>query len=618
MTIRQRIEPLLLKVEKPARYVGGELNQVIKTDAQMRFAFCFPDNYEVGMSHLGIKILYHAINARPEYACERVFAPWPDMEDLMRENNIPLFSLETHSPVGQFDIVGFTLQYEMSYTNVLNMLSLAGIPWRWSERGEDAPLVVAGGPCTCNPEPVADFFDLFMLGDGEESIVQLMDLYKESRERGEDKKTFLRRMAKLQGYYVPMFYQASEEFGAVTPLVDDVPAVIDRSMIEDLDAAVYPDKFIVPNTEIVFDRVVLEPARGCTKGCRFCQAGYIYRPVRERSVDRLLGLADSLLTSTGYEEISLSALSTGDYSCLHELTSQLVKRYRDDHVSVSLPSLRIDSVVKDALVDISRVRKSSLTFAPEAGTQRLRDVINKGVNEEDLARSVTDAFEAGYTNIKLYFMLGLPTETDEDLVGIAKLASKVRWLFYRIPFEERKGSLKLGASASTFVPKPHTAFQWVGQTPLDEIMRRQGVLRDAMKFVKGASFSWHEPYTSFLEAVFSRGDRHLGKVLARAVELGCRFDSWSEFFSFEKWMQAFADCGIDPKTYAEREIPVDAPLPWDHINYGVSKAFLKKEYEKALAAATTGDCRQGCLGCGITKLLKGGCPTCAQCSSSQK
>lgn len=609
--LSQKIERLLDQVSKPARYSGGELNTVVKDPGavQARFAFCFPDAYEVGMSHLGIKILYHAINQRPEYACERVFAPWPDMEALMRENDVPLFSLETRCPVREFDFVGFTLQYEMSYTNILNMLDLAGIPLLSADRTE-GPFVVAGGPCACNPETLADFIDVFMIGDGEEIITQLMDLYCDWRKSGEPREAFLLRCARTRGLYVPRFYAPSEQFGAVTPLRDDVPKVIDKCMIENLSDASFPDRFFVPFTETVFDRVMLEIARGCTRGCRFCQAGYIYRPVRERSVERLLEQTQSILRATGYEEVSLSSLSSGDYSQLTQLTHELVRRYRDDHVNITLPSLRIDSIVKDALLDVGAVRKSSLTFAPEAGTQRLRDVINKGVTQDDLIRSVGDAFEAGYTNVKLYFMIGLPTETDEDLLGIAQLAKAVRERYYQMPKEQRPAPPRVGASASTFVPKPHTAFQWEPQATLEQILEKQQFLRQAMR-IKGVDFNWHEPYTSFMEAAFSRGDRHLCKVLLRAWQRGCKFDGWSEFFHYDAWLAAFADCGIDPADYACRRIDVDAPLPWDHINHGVSKAFLRDEYEKALRGETTGDCRGGCKACGVQKLCKGVCPTCA-------
>ncbi len=509
--LSQKIERLLDQVSKPARYSGGELNTVVKDPGavQARFAFCFPDAYEVGMSHLGIKILYHAINQRPEYACERVFAPWPDMEALMRENDVPLFSLETRCPVREFDFVGFTLQYEMSYTNILNMLDLAGIPLLSADRTE-GPFVVAGGPCACNPETLADFIDVFMIGDGEEIITQLMDLYCDWRKSGEPREAFLLRCARTRGLYVPRFYAPSEQFGAVTPLRDDVPKVIDKCMIENLSDASFPDRFFVPFTETVFDRVMLEIARGCTRGCRFCQAGYIYRPVRERSVERLLEQTQSILRATGYEEVSLSSLSSGDYSQLTQLTHELVRRYRDDHVNITLPSLRIDSIVKDALLDVGAVRKSSLTFAPEAGTQRLRDVINKGVTQDDLIRSVGDAFEAGYTNVKLYFMIGLPTETDEDLLGIAQLAKAVRERDYQMPKEQRPAPPRVGASASTFVPKPHTAFQWEPQRRWNRSLKNSSFCAR-----RCASRAWTLTGTSRIPALWKRRFQEATVICAR-------------------------------------------------------------------------------------------------------
>lgn len=607
----EKIAPLLEKVQKPSRYTGGEYNQIVKDHSKMRakMAFCFPDSYDVGMSHLGIKILYHAVNAKDDLCCERVFAPWPDMEELMRENDIPLYSLETKTPIGEFDVIGFTLQYEMSYTNLVNMLDMGGVKLLSMDRAERDPIVVAGGPCSCNPEPIADIIDVFLLGDGEYSLAEFMEKAADWKESNKSREDFLLECAKTPGLYVPRFYKAAEGFGAVTPLRDDVPAVIDKTLVEDFENARFIETQLVPYSEIVFDRIMLEIARGCTRGCRFCQAGYIYRPVRERSVNTLFEQAKNLIEKTGYEEISLSSLSTGDYSCLPELAEKIITAYRKKHVNLSLPSLRIDSVVKDTLVDMGSVKKTGLTFAPEAGSQRLRDVINKGVSEMDLLRSVSDAFEAGYTNVKLYFMIGLPTENKEDLSGIADLAKKVRWRYMSMPKEMRSFPPKISVSASTFVPKPHTAFQWEPQDSLDMIMEKQEQLRQEIR-IKNVEFSWHEPYTSELEAVFSRGDRHLSKVLIRAHELGCKFDGWSEYFDYEKWQQAFSDCGLSIKEYAQRRLSYDDPLPWDHINYGVSKQYLISEHKKAMEGIVTPDCRGNCHACGVQKLCKGVCPTC--------
>ena len=607
----EKIAPLLEKVQKPSRYTGGEYNQIVKDHSKMRakMAFCFPDSYDVGMSHLGIKILYHAVNAKDDLCCERVFAPWPDMEELMRENDIPLYSLETKTPIGEFDVIGFTLQYEMSYTNLVNMLDMGGVKLLSMDRAERDPIVVAGGPCSCNPEPIADIIDVFLLGDGEYSLAEFMEKAADWKESNKSREDFLLECAKTPGLYVPRFYKAAEGFGAVAPLRDDVPAVIDKTLVEDFENARFIETQLVPYSEIVFDRIMLEIARGCTRGCRFCQAGYIYRPVRERSVNTLFEQAKNLIEKTGYEEISLSSLSTGDYSCLPELAEKIITAYRKKHVNLSLPSLRIDSVVKDTLVDMGSVKKTGLTFAPEAGSQRLRDVINKGVSEMDLLRSVSDAFEAGYTNVKLYFMIGLPTENKEDLSGIADLAKKVRWRYMSMPKEMRSFPPKISVSASTFVPKPHTAFQWEPQDSLDMIMEKQEQLRQEIR-IKNVEFSWHEPYTSELEAVFSRGDRHLSKVLIRAHELGCKFDGWSEYFDYEKWQQAFSDCGLSIKEYAQRRLSYDDPLPWDHINYGVSKQYLISEHKKAMEGIVTPDCRGNCHACGVQKLCKGVCPTC--------
>ena len=611
-----RIEPLLAGVSKPARYTGGEVNMVKKEldGIDVRFAFCFPDTYEVGMSHLGMKILYHILNKRENFYCERVFAPWTDMEAAMRQNGVPLFSLETFSPVGEFDIVGFTLQYEMSYTNVLNMMDLAGIPMTWQERdAAGAPFVVCGGPCAFNPEPLADFVDLFMVGDGEEQILELCEHYDAWKKRGGTREDFLLEMANLEGNYVPRFYESTYdetgEFAGVKRLRDDVPARIRKRCIPDLDSADYPDKIIVPFTEIVHDRVMLEVARGCTRGCRFCQAGMLYRPQRERSLDKLLELARKLLGSTGYEEMSLSSLSTGDYSHLPELARKLVEEHGCNKVAISLPSLRIDSVLGETLEQTQQIRKTGLTFAPEAGTQRLRDVINKGVTEQQLRESVHDAFEKGWSAVKLYTMIGLPTETDEDLEGIRGLAQAVLDEYFSVPKEVRQKGLRVGVSASSFVPKPFTPFQWEPQNTIEELERKQKLLREKLH-LRSVTFSWHEPHLSFLEAAFARGDRRLCGVLLAAWKRGCRFDGWTEEFKFDAWMAAFADCGLTCEQFAHKRYELDAPLPWDHIDAGVTKEFLQREWKKAMAAQTSPDCRIKCHGCGMKQFVKGVCKSC--------
>ena len=611
-----KIEPLLAGVSKPARYTGGEVNMVSKelSGIDVRFAFCFPDTYEVGMSHLGMKILYHVINKRENFYCERVFAPWTDMEKAMRENDVPLFSLETFSPVRDFDLVGFTLQYEMSYTNILNMLDLAGIPLTWKERDAvDAPFVVCGGPCAFNAEPLTDFVDLVMVGDGEEQIVELCEEYEKWKKQGGTREEFLVKMANLEGNYVPRFYEDTYDengnFAGLKRTRDDVPERIRKRLITDMDAADYPDKIIVPFTEIVHDRVMLEVARGCTRGCRFCQAGMLYRPQRERSMPRLLELARQLLGSTGYEEMSLSSLSTGDYSHLPELARALVEEHGCNRVAISLPSLRIDSVLGETLEQTQQIRKTGLTFAPEAGTQRLRNVINKGVTEEQLRSSVHDAFSKGWSGVKLYTMIGLPTETDEDLEGIPGLAKAVLDEYFAVPKEIRQKGLRVGVSASSFVPKPFTPFQWEPQNTIEELERKQKFLRDRLK-LRSVTFNWHEPNLSFLEAAFARGDRRLNKVLLAAFKRGCKFDGWTEEFKFDEWMNAFADAGLTCEMFAHKRYDLEDPLPWDHIDAGVTKEFLKREWLKALKEETSPDCRIKCHGCGMKQFAKGVCKSC--------
>ena len=603
----RKIEEMIEQVQKPARYIGGEMNTAVKAweDAEVHFAFCFPDTYEVAMSHLGMKILYAIINAQPWALCERVCMPWIDMKELMEQNGVPLFSLESRTPLNQFDLVGFTLQYEMSYTNILTMLKLGGVPLHTAERGMNDPIVCVGGPCAFNPEPLADFVDAVMIGDGEEQIVEFTQAVREWKKSGKPRVECLKALAKIEGVYVPSFYDVSyHEDGTIasfTPNCPEAPATVRKRILLDMDKAFYPTEIPVPYTEIVHDRIMLEIMRGCTRGCRFCEAGMLYRPVRERSVPHLMELARALEKSTGYEEISLSSLSSGDYSCLPELVHDLMTEFKEKRVSVSLPSLRIDSVLKDSLEETQQVKKSSLTFAPEAGTQRLRDVINKGVTEEDLVGKVTDAFEGGWSSVKLYFMIGLPTETLEDLDGIGHLAQVVNQAYFKVPKEKRARGLRVTCSASSFVPKPFTPFQWEPQNTQQQIKDKQAYLRDVLRRIKGVNFNWHEPEVSYLEACFSRGDRRIGRVLERAVEKGCLLDGWSEQFKFDKWMEAFADCGLDPEWYAYRRRGKDEILPWDFIDAGVTKSFLWREKERAERAEVTPDCRKGCQGCGLRR-----------------
>ena len=609
-----KIEALLEKVQKAPRYTGGEMNTVIKPweAAELHFAFCFPDTYEVAMSHLGMKILYGVINQQPDQLCERVCMPWVDMMALMQEENIPLFSLENRRALSEFDVVGFTLQYEMSYTNILAMLRLGGIPLQRHERAELDPIVVAGGPCAFNPEPLADFIDAFMVGDGEEQIIQLNNVIKEWKKSGKPRIECLKALAKVQGVYVPelydVAYNADGTIASMKPNCPEAPEKVLKAIITDLDSAYYPKEIPVPYTEIIHDRIMLEIMRGCTRGCRFCQAGMLYRPVRERSLEHLVELAQSLEGATGYEEISLSSLSSGDYTCLAELIRELLKKLDQKHVSISLPSLRLDSVLKESLEATQKERKTSLTFAPEAGTQRLRDVINKGVTEEDLLEKVSDAFQGGWSSVKLYFMMGLPTETTADLDGIADLARKVVSAYFAVPKGQRAKGLRVTCSASVFVPKPFTPFQWEPQDTLEMVQEKQRHLRDALK-IKGVNFNYHESNLSYLEACFARGDRRLGRVLRLAFEKGCMLDGWTEHFKYDAWMEAFAEAGVNPEFYAFRRREKDEILPWDIIDCGVSKEFLWREKEKSDRAETTKDCRKGCNGCGLQR-FKGVCSFC--------
>lgn len=607
----KKLEELFLTVQKPGRYCGGEQGSVIKdrNKVDVRFAFCFPDTYEVGMSHLGMKILYSCFNEREDIWCERVFAPWVDFEKVMRDNGIPLFALESRDPVKDFDFIGFTLQYEMSFTNVLNMLDLAGLPLRSQERKELNNIVVAGGPCACNAEPIADFIDIFFIGEGEEVDLEVIDLYKECKKNGGTKAEFLEKAAKIEGVYVPSLYDvAYKEDGtieSVTPKCD-APKTIKKRIITDLDKAYYPKEFVVPYIEIVHDRAVQEIYRGCIRGCRFCQAGFLYRPVREKSPEVISKQAKDLCLSTGYDEISLSSLSTSDYTGLEELLANLLDWTDREKVSLSLPSLRIDNFSPELLAKINHIRKSGLTFAPEAGTQRLRDVINKNITEEEILDTCRIAFAGGHTSVKLYFMLGLPTETDEDLKGIADLAQKIVDIYYAMPNRPKGRSVDVGVSVSTFVPKPFTPFQFEPQIDREEIIRRQNYLRSCVT-TKKVSLSWHDSSTSFLEGVFARGDRRLGKVIEAAWKKGCIFDSWTECFSLEKWLEAFSECGVDPEFYSCRTREYGEILPWDHLDYAVSKDFFIKQNKLAKEAVTTPNCRIGCAACGANCYGEGVC-----------
>ena len=604
--LREKIEKHLLSVQKPSRYIGGEVGSIIKDKSKVdvRFAFCFPDTYDIGMSHLGMKILYSLTNMRENYWCERVFAPSEDFETIMRENGIPLYSLESLDPIRDFDFIGFTMQYELSYTNVLNMLDLAGIPVFAKDRTEElTQIVVAGGPCVCNPEPLADFFDLFILGEGEEVNLELMDLYLEMKKQGASRLDFLHKAAQIEGIYVPRFYKFSyKDDGTILKVeaTDGAPAVVRKRIIRDLDKVFYPDNFVVPFTEIVQDRVSVEVLRGCIRGCRFCQAGFIYRPFREKNVDTVVKEAKCLCENTGYDEVSLASLSTSDHSDIDPMLTELINYTAQEKINLSLPSLRMDNFSESLLEKIKRVRKSGLTFAAEGGTQRLRDVINKNITEEEIMNTCRIAFEGGYATVKLYFMMGLPTETDEDIVGIAELAQRVVDLFYSIENRPKGKGVQVSVSCATFVPKPFTPFEFEPQDTREMIEHKQKLLVSAIKSKK-IRVSWHDPNVSILEAVLAKGDRRLCDVIYTAWKKDCKFDSWSEHYKFDKWMEAFEECGIDPAFYANRRFDYDEILPWDHLDYLVSKDFFIRENKRAHESKTTPHCRKQCSGCGVNK-----------------
>ena len=609
-------DEILLSVQQPARYIGGEVNMRVKDPkkADIRFAMCFPDVYEIGMSHLGIQILYSMFNNREDIYCERVYSPWTDLDPILRENKIPLFTLETQEPVKNFDFLGITLQYEMCYTNVLQILDLSQIPLHTCDRTENDPIVIGGGPCAYNPEPLADFFDLFYIGEGETVYFELMDRYKENKKAGGTRKQFLERAAEIPGIYVPAFYDVTyKEDGAIEcflPNNEHAMPVVTKQIVTDMDSVGYIEKPLVPFIKVIQDRVVLEIQRGCIRGCRFCQAGDVYRPLREHSLEYLKHYASDMLKSTGHEEISLSSLSSSDYSQLEGLVNFLIDEFKGKGVNISLPSLRIDAFSLDVMSKVQDVKKSSLTFAPEAGSQRLRDVINKGLTEEVILKGAADAFESGWNRVKLYFMLGLPTETVEDMEGIALLSEKIAEAYYDIPKDQRNGKVQIVASSSFFVPKPFTPFQWARMCTKEEFIERANIVRGKfreMKNFKSLKYNWHEAELTVLEGVLARGDRRVGAVIEEAYRTGAIYDSWSEYFKNDVWMRAFETCGVDIGFYTTRERSLDEVFPWDFIDAGVSKEFLIREWNHAVKEEVTPNCRQRCSGCGARDF---GCGVC--------
>ncbi len=609
-------DEILMKIEKPARYIGGEVNSVMKDPEKVdiRFAMCFPDVYEIGMSHLGIQILYDMFNRREDVWCERVYSPWLDLDRVMREEKIPLFALESQDPVKNFDFLGITIQFEMCYTNILQILDLSGIPLHAADRTEEDPFVIGGGPCTYNPEPLADFFDIFYIGEGETVYDELLDVYKEWKKSGESREQFLRRAAGIEGLYVPMFYDA--EYNAdgtlksFRPNDPCAPESVKKQVVTDVTAAPYPLSPVVPFIKATQDRVVLEIQRGCIRGCRFCQAGMLYRPTRERNVERLKEYARAMLQSTGHEEISLSSLSSSDYSELKELVLFLIDEFRDKGINISLPSLRIDAFSLDVMSRVQDIRKSSLTFAPEAGSQRMRNVINKGLTEEDILDGAGQAFEGGWTKVKLYFMLGLPTETEEDMKEIARLSDRVARRYYEIPKEQRHGKCQITASSSFFVPKPFTPFQWASMCTAEEYMQKASVVKNEFQEQlnrKSLKYNWHDAQVTVFEGVMARGDRRISRVIEEAYRLGCLFDSWTESFHNDLWMQAFENTGTDIAFYNLRKREKDELFPWDFIDIGVSRKFLYREWERAMAEEVTPNCRVQCSGCGAAKYGGGVC-----------